>query len=473
VPAFRASTLPAIALLASACTEPAAAPVTSQAAPVFRCLTPPRLDPVLPAEILPILDQENVDCFAWQELIALGWPASDQAGTPNVSASPARFGDPAQVSPFVFQTYADIEDLFLSGAREPAPWGARSHVPAACAGDAEVARAVAAGAPILSSITEAGVAAPAWLTAQSGKPVYFEIRVNRDVFEYVRREHLYDARTQLTAAQKADAGIALPAGGSTYGHEGAVELKMAWLEIDPALASRYATTTAVLREPSGAGCRVARMGLVGMHISHKTPSAQQWTWSTFEHEDNAPDRLEVEQGAATRAYTFYRPGCTPPGAPECQPNRKPECDRGACDPMSRPVQVVREVSLAPEVRRLNEAMKQLISIANPRSVWQHYLLVDVMWPGSSEVVPPGHEVPLTHGGAQPTVLANVTMETYVQSGEAKKNCLDCHATAAVAPSVAEIAPTAATDYSFIFQRACDPAAPAGSCHPGSKVGPAR
>src|SRR5262249_55512232 len=111
--------------------------------------------------------------------------------------------------------------------------------------------------------------------------------------------------------------------------------------------------------------------------------------------------------------------------------------------------------------------------ANPRSVWQHYQLVDVMWPGSSEMVPAGSVAPLTHGGAQPTALANVTMETYVQTGEAKKSCLDCHATASVAPSLGEIAPTAATDYSFVFQRACDPAAPEGTCHPGAKLIPAR
>jgi len=459
-------------LLLSGCSERLAPPPPPpRSPPTFACLTPPRLEPVLPSEVSPLLDQDNVDCFAWQELIALGWPASPrEPGTPDVGA---RFGAPGDARPFVFQTYRDVNDLFLPGARAPAPWSARAvtdGAPPACARDATIARAVAGGAPVLVDTAQAGVAAPAWLTAQSGRPVYFEIRVNRDVFEYVRREGLYDARRQLAAVQPGGPGIALPAGPTAYGHEGAIEIKSAWLELDDAgAAGRFATTTAALHEPARDRCRLARMGLVGLHISHKTPSAQQWTWATFEHEDNAPDRLEVERGALAAAYTFYRPRCAPAEARACRPNRKPACEDGACDPVSQPVAVVREIALAPEVQRLNEAMAQRIADADPTSVWRHYRLIDVMWPASGEVVPPGREAPLTHGGAQPTALANVTMETYVQTGDARKGCLDCHAQASVAPTVAAIAPTWASDYSFIFQRACDPAAPAGVCHPGNAV----
>jgi hypothetical protein len=472
VPALRLPRTPALALFLSACAAGAPAPSLAppRREPGFRCFVPPRIAPLLPDEIAPVLDQENVDCFAWQELVALGWPASQhEPGEPDADAPATRFGEPGDARRMVFQTYKDVADVFLPGAREPAPWSSRPAPPAACAADPAIARAVAEGAPVLDATDEAGVRAPAWLTAQSGKNVYFEIGVNRDVFEYVRREGLYDARRQLAAVQPGGRGIGLPSGQTAYGHEGAIEVKSAWLELDDArLAARYATTDAVLREPASGRCRLARMGLVGLHIVHKTEAAQQWTWATFEHEDNAPDHLEVERGALASAYTFYPSSCAPASAPACQPNRKPECAIGACDPRSQPVAVVREVSIAPEVQRLNEAMSRLIAEANPRSVWRHYRLVDVMWPASGEVVPPGREAPLTHGGAQPPALANTTMETYVQTGDARKNCLDCHAQASVAPTAptsAALTPAWASDYSFIFQRACDPSAPAGVCHP--------
>jgi hypothetical protein len=472
MPALRLRHAAAWALFVSACAgHGPVAPL--HAGPAFRCFVPPRIAPVLPSEVAPFLDQDNVDCFAWQELVALGWPASPkEPGAPDTGVPASRFGAPGERRPMVFQTYRDVSDVFLPGARAPAPWSARPDLRGRCGDrpDDALVQAVAEGAPLLEDTTEAGATTPAWLTAQSGKNVYFEIRVNRDIFEYVRREGLYDATRQLAAVRAGGPGIGFPAGQTAYGHEGAVDIKAAWLEIgdDPRLAARYATTRAVLRDPDRNACRLARMGLVGLHISHKTGAAQQWTWATFEHEDNAPDRLEVERGVDRRArYTFYDPACAPASAPRCQPNRKPECAGGGCDPRTEPVAVVREVPLTGEARRTNEAMSRVLAEESPGSVWRHYRLIDVMWPGCAEVVPPGREAPLTHGGAQPPLLANTTMETYLQTGTTRKNCLDCHADARIAPTAGAPAPTWATDYSFILQRACDPTEPSGHCHPGN------
>jgi hypothetical protein len=53
---------------------------------------------------------------------------------------------------------------------------------------------------------------------------------------------------------------------------GAIELKAAWRVLtDPQLYARYLTSQAVLVSPTGA-CSNATMGLVGLHIIHKTVS---------------------------------------------------------------------------------------------------------------------------------------------------------------------------------------------------------
>ena len=47
------------------------------------------------------------------------------------------------------------------------------------------------------------------------------------------------------------------------------------------------------------------LGLVGLHIVHKTDSEPQWIWSTFEHVNNVPAAADP----AGAHYNFYRAGC--------------------------------------------------------------------------------------------------------------------------------------------------------------------
>ena len=52
------------------------------------------------------------------------------------------------------------------------------------------------------------------------------------------------------------------------------------------------------------------MALVGFHIVHRTFSAPQWVWATFEHQANAPDYANVVNGNLPRSkYSYFDPGC--------------------------------------------------------------------------------------------------------------------------------------------------------------------
>jgi len=422
----------------------------------FACADFPTLTPDLPADVdLP--DHSNTQCFAWQEFIALNWPAAPgSAGEPDRGRGPADFGRPTDRTPLVWETYKEAHEVFLPDAAAPRPWGEsglRESLPASFAPAARLAaREQSSGflvlrmtsktspqAPRLERVVQAGRGG--WLTAQNRKLTYYGIHMNRPEFEYIVSERLYDARRQRGRA------IDLPAGrNGSPPAVGSLELKSAWVELtDRRLRRRFHTVEACIVE--GDRCRTALVGLVGLHVVHKTETFPQWSWATFEHVDNAPDREQIRQGRLRRRYTYFDRDC-PAGStdPRCVPNRVPTA------PRDRPVQVVRETPIAESARALNALVHAAIRRTNRRSVWQYYHLVDVQWPQGAETVAGVRDAPLPRGGMTPTSLANATIETYVQHD----TCIDCHRGATIACTAAGGCPAQAADYSFLLMLAQEP-----------------
>lgn len=445
----------------------------------FSCLNNPVLRPDLPFDVdLP--NHQNVQCFAWQEFIALNWPArAGQAGVPDTSRAARTWGDPHISTPNVWETYKEVHQVFLPNAQPPSAWGIsalmRSLAPTV---QADVMRSQAlpeaprlqledatqaSGLQLLrmtSKVSERlqvslqdslqrahlGTTDQAfgsgWLTGQNGRLTYYGIHMNRAEFDYIVANRFYDARQQRGAV------INLPAGRTGAGmgsaQEGAIEVKSAWLDLTGMSAAqrrRFRTLRVCLLE--GAGCRWATVGLVGLHIVHKTETFPQWTWATFEHVDSAPDREEVRQGTLRSSYTYHDPAC-PAGLPRCVPNTMPTSgDR------TIPTQLVRQTPISADAQALNEIMQRRIRRANRDSVWQYYQLVEVQWPEAGETHPGTGNTPLPVGGPRPTSIANATLETYVQH----QTCLSCHRGASVAPVPGLPGSSQATDYSFLFMMA--------------------
>jgi hypothetical protein len=98
-----------------------------------------------------------------------------------------------------------------------------------------------------------------------------------------------------------------------------------------------------------------------------------------------------------------------------------------------------------------------MGLPNPKTVFQYYQLVDVLWSGSpqdnytNQPGQPGPVAPLSMSGATPDAsalpVANTTMESYVQG----KTCLTCHVHATVP------AGKHASDFSLILGDAQSPA----------------
>jgi hypothetical protein len=231
------------------------------------------------------------------------------------------------------------------------------------------------------------------------------------------------------------------------------------------------------------------MGLVGLHIIHKTPKGQQFVWATFEHVNNDPSTTDLSSKNLKPWYTYYNLHCSPAtDYYHCVPNAQPI---PGTDPTSAPVQVVRQtpISNVPNTNNivgLNQYVWTQIAAANPQSVFLNYQLVSTVWPNSNTPIPPpsppppGCRIPLPPGQPTPPQgVFNTTMETYFQTSTVITNCLSCHASAPIAnisalrglklvaprlealggastcieSSPGPSASPLAADYSFLFHRA--------------------
>jgi hypothetical protein len=247
------------------------------------------------------------------------------------------------------------------------------------------------------------------LTDQHGNLVYYEIRLNRKEFDFIVDDNnrLYDANQQTKDV--------------TFDF-GSMEVKAAWREMTakdtPEIRKRFFIDRAWVYSQDEAThkitCELKEMGLIGLHISQKTPSRPQWVWATFEHVDNAPYKDDVPKAAAKRAettpYSLYDPNCNKDQhVAHCKWNTSTEDKHH--NPTEVPTQVVRIIKIDPETQTLNHSWQTRLSDAVSTSPWQYYQLVNTQWPRNRFPTPSN--------------VSNTTMETYLQ----ESGCMFCHSKA--------------------------------------------
>ena len=317
------------------------------------------------------------------------------------------------------------------------------------------------------------------LIDSNGRYVRYEIVLNEYAYEHIRKERLYTIAGQEAYAAKHSKHIRFPPGSfrlngsepeldaavggsrpiSDQTKVGAIIIKAAWKELsDKDDSGKFHTRKMLVYTPKDAknNSRQARfefmhLGLVGMHIVHKSADVSQWTWSTFEHVDNCPDiddvyRLSRPPSEPDRAYSFFNPkyfrekpfeeamlSVNRPAARPWTPGGKEE------EPFHRRTQVVRLTPLTQSTKDLNKDFQDLLKAKNDKSVWQHYQLVSTQWPtrpagllkSNSEReegdVPELKETDVL-GGPAPPFLANSVLETYIQRNvpNTSSSCMECH-----------------------------------------------
>lgn len=457
---------------------------SAAAAPSDPCpLSPVTISAAVPADSAQT-SQTYFDCFAWQEFIGLDWDADPgHAGLPDPSVPASAFGAPLDLAPPVFESYADALDVFKPGAVPPAPWGYIDPSPCKVHGmisgpGRRVLRMSSIVAPDFQ--TPNGVrqafpgSGPSWLADRDGDLVWYQILIDKDEFEYIVSNRLYSAGNQLSAIEHA-ARIDLPSG-VPGGALGSIEIKAAWLPIsDPAQQRRYRMQRAIVLDADG-GCHAVDVGLVALHIIHKTQSQPTWVWATFEHVDAAP---VAGASPSSGTYLFNRPDCRPSPIPaSCElgkpPGQQTSCGanlppaympsayftKGATCPVY-PIQVTHANPTDPTASAVNAYVTSLITAQNASSVYQYYRLVGVLWASNSADPNAGPSPPiapvLVNGITPPTTqpVANVVTETYAQN----MTCLSCHAGARIAKSADELKQWKPyfSDFSFILSQAHTPA----------------
>lgn len=169
-------------------------------------------------------------------------------------------------------------------------------------------------------------------------------------------------------------------------------------------------------------CEQRTVGLVGLHLVRKTETAPQWVWASFEQIDNAP-----VQGTRPDKpfYNFHNWQCR-----TC-PVNKPPPEPWNPNRSDTPTQVRRLTPMPDSTQQLNAQYQAQLAAATASAVWQYYELIGVQWPTVPGL---GCTAPMTELALPfPAVLANTTLETYMQDSA---SCMECHAKAATAAGVA-------------------------------------
>jgi hypothetical protein len=227
------------------------------------------------------------DEYAWRLFVALNWPANVAGRT----ADPTRpFGVDG---PVVWETWKNAREVFLPRGADPGPWLDGATAVARSFEDAEPAP--------LQQIARAqrmsGGALPAF-DPDAARRQRNETRLNKDVYEFVRTNELYNIEGQVALVTQQKLSISFPLMGK--------ETKAQWRAITQADKPRYHWTE--VTNPDGT---VTIFGLTALHIT--TKDLPNWFWATFEHVDN-PARPGNEPWELPSRDTF---ACKLAPQPDC------------------------------------------------------------------------------------------------------------------------------------------------------------
>lgn len=315
-----AACLPA---LAAATEPPASKPRTI--VPIFQ---PVQINPTVPADIpggagSASLSQAAI--FAWEEFIALNWPAVKQDGSANTRDMPDTsklFGDPSYTGPLAWHTYRNKVEIFPGAGLPPGATPNASGKPLyTCNYDAAPQYNYASTAT--THVAPSG-SNPPWINADENSQIglnhifagvadgtatplnneiLFLAKGNRTDFDYVCPKGWWSTNTSGPYIQATAAYIAKNGKDPTPGSadmvsfpSGTIELKAAWRRLGAKEdASRFYTTkvryyaTNVANGVTHIVPVDETLALVGLHIIQKTPSAPYFIFATFEQADNILD----------------------------------------------------------------------------------------------------------------------------------------------------------------------------------------
>jgi hypothetical protein len=409
------------------------------------------IDSALPSDIeggAPSASLQKAAEFAWQEFIALNWPAA--AGTRDTPDTESKFGDPSTTDALVWETYRhkveiypgvgdppgfdpEAEDFGYSAV--PPQYNYAIEVPP-CEGQNPADQVPWVNVDEISQIGLASMFAGSSPSEEEGNTapqlIRFLAKSNRAQYVYVAdpATSYFDhpsssdcptspevpfcaALNNFTAVANGNGTPSQLPGPVLDLPDGTIEIKAAFRPLNESEANSGQFYRTVVRyyEPEGDGedptaCyREAVWGLVGLHIIHKTPTAPQFIYATFEQAANIllPNGEPVEDTVGNVVSPPPSPGSTTPGL-AYEDGNPPSLSIVGTDfcadienrlfyqeasffgPISDgPICVnTRDRSIPETIISVNEAAHEAIQtylLENEiaASPWLHYKLVNVQW----------------------------------------------------------------------------------------------
>ncbi len=314
--------------------------------------------------------------FAWEEFVALNWPALDPATTGQRGRADGNKNfwdqDPGLT---VWQTYRHKNELFpADGKTDPSfdsktpSYGYKSK-PKAGPG---------ASFALFNNLDETSEIGLCNMFAHNDIRIAYEAKVNRAVFEYANAAQLtqcddkgncpqLEAKRDKTKTNLTEFGgicssdpsiVSLPCGDEAVpgdAGEGAVEIKAAWraLTDEEARSGRFYTNQVIVYEGTAFVDQQYQnvvYGLVALHIIHKTKSFPTFVFATWEQVDNYDDVNHQN----SEDLVFKNTGTPLPN-----------------------IAVERQHPIHSEVGPVNDEVHAALTARNPTSVWQYYELIGV------------------------------------------------------------------------------------------------
>ncbi len=456
----------------------------------YSAIEPPvAFSPDIPVDVDPAiqakLKQENkiyelneaFNRYSWQAFMAIQWPVKKD-GTPLPKFTDA--GDPSWLG------WKEAFQVYRADGLKPAPWGAKRtasglNLPNEALEDYDSRLVLSSSTPThpdnFNIADEVDQAFAGKLFDQNGNVVVYEVLMNETEFDYVMENALYNKNGQLNYTSTG-AIADFPAGDYAQGFLGAVEIKFAWKILeDTDIKSRYFTDEGWVYNAAGKLVKKP-IGLIGMHISQKTPTGKQWVWSTFEHIDNLEENVVEIDGKrkvihptlrdpqceicpvnfdATNATTFEYKTDTKGNYWQLKDSTGTNIEgpHTWASEQTMKTQAFRVVDIPVRVENINTTMQAYF--AQEGSVWQYYRLIDTQYPLDQNALPGPHgkddntvpESVVNKPGGNPNLalLTNITMETFFQLGNqsgsnlmegnppngtqifGSESCMGCHSSA--------------------------------------------
>lgn len=358
--------------------------------------------------------QPCFDIFSWQSFLSLNWPANPD-GTPAKGPITDNTGWPR-----VWEYYKQPAEVFNTNEHQ-LPFSGMYKSEEGLKGFYMFSK--------LSNELSSTSSLPASIKQATGQPLIdknlnfalFEVHLNKDEVDYIVND-------SLTTIEGQKGKIIKFPSGSVKGGVGAIEIKASWKILVPGKddTSKFYRRMAVIYVPASQSANgkdlylKEMVGLVGMHILHKTQDFPFWIWTTFEHVDDAPQQAQV--ATAGNNYSFFNPACT-----ACTYNAPPKPSAGnkylwqATKPYAAlyatnnlyGTQAVETDTIYGPTEAINRKWRK--ALADMGSVFANYRLVGSQW-SVVEDAPPFDTIPA------PTNLTNITLETYIQPSSCTMTC---------------------------------------------------